>query len=173
MKKAKSQNVGSLSRFNISSPKLETQRIQKKEEFFIKRTIEEKTRKQAPRCTSWKADNLTSQRIGKALLKLSTHRKSNFSFVFYPWIVSTCLRNIYNDLLLFPCSSVVWVGSDGFSYFWWIILINCYWQLHWKTIAICFPFLTFFNIFFFLAVQRQKHIKDTQKACILSREVVK
>ena len=41
------------------------------------------------------------------------------------------------------CSIVFWVESDGFSYFWWIILINCYWQLHWKTIAICFPFLTF------------------------------
>ena len=54
------------------------------------------------------------------------------------------LNHVFPDFLLFPCSSVAWVGSDGFSYFWWIILINCYWQLHWKTIAICFPFLTFF-----------------------------
>ena len=59
MKKAKSQNVGSLSRFNISSPKLETQRIQKKEEFFIKRTIEEKTRKQARKLQDAQAEKLT------------------------------------------------------------------------------------------------------------------
>ena len=141
-KKAKSQNVGSLWHFNISWPKLHTQsqRIRNIKEFFRKLTH------------FWQFfRNLISLalKLGEEyfipVLCIAMYiSQMPFGYKTMKNINNDSLNHVFPDFLLFPCSSVAWVGSDGFSYFWWIILINCYWQLHWKTIAICFPFLTFF-----------------------------